>query len=58
MLEAMHHGVPAVIMPLFGDQFESANRLQTRGMSETVNLAALTEDALHQTVVKVLSNER
>ena len=54
----MHHGVPAVIIPLFGDQFESANRLQTRGMSETVNLAALTEDALHQTVVKVLSNER
>ena len=58
MLEAMYHGVPVVTIPLFGEHFECANRLQVRGMAETINLSKLTEETLHQTVVKVLSNER
>ncbi|XP_022092204.1 UDP-glucuronosyltransferase 1-7C-like [Acanthaster planci] len=57
MLEAMYHGVPVVTIPLFGEHFECANRLQTRGMAETINLPELTEDKLHRTVVQVLSNE-
>ncbi|XP_038070217.1 UDP-glucuronosyltransferase 2C1-like [Patiria miniata] len=57
MLEAMYHGVPVVTIPLFGEHFECAARLQTRGMAETVNLPELSEDKLHQTAVRVLNNE-
>ena len=58
MLETMYHGVPVVVIPLFGEHQDCTTRLQTRGMAEMISLAEFTEDKIHQTAVQVLSDKR
>ncbi|XP_072014711.1 UDP-glucuronosyltransferase 2C1-like isoform X3 [Amphiura filiformis] len=54
--EAVYHGVPMVAIPLFGDQFDNAQRLVSRGMGVKVDIATLTSDELAEAIRTVINN--
>ena len=56
--EAVYHGVPMVAVPLFGDQYDNAQRLVSRGMAVKVDIATLTSDELAQAIRTVLTDSR
>ncbi|XP_078683190.1 UDP-glucuronosyltransferase 1-2-like [Branchiostoma floridae x Branchiostoma belcheri] len=54
--EALHHGVPMVCLPLFGDQPGNAARVVARGLGVTLDFSTVTADQLHQAILHVLTN--
>nr|KAG5703169.1 hypothetical protein BaRGS_027334 [Batillaria attramentaria] len=56
--EALHHAVPVVATPLFGDQFHNAERMRVKGMAETLDLLTVSEKHLKTTIVKVATDPR
>ena len=56
--EAVYHGVPMVAVPLFGDQYDNAQRLVSRGMAVKVDIATLTSDELANAIRTVANDPR
>ncbi|XP_072022356.1 UDP-glucuronosyltransferase 2A1-like [Amphiura filiformis] len=54
--EAVYHGVPMVAVPLFGDQYDNAQRLVSRDMAVKVDITTLTSDELAQAIRTVISD--
>ncbi|XP_072034360.1 UDP-glucuronosyltransferase 2B14-like isoform X2 [Amphiura filiformis] len=54
--EAVYHGVPMVAVPLFGDQYDNAQRLVSRGMAVKVDISTLTSDELAQAIRTIISD--
>ncbi|XP_066549648.1 2-hydroxyacylsphingosine 1-beta-galactosyltransferase [Amia ocellicauda] len=52
--EAIYHGVPMVGMPIYGDQYDIATRVQAKGMGIYLDWAALTEERFYQAIRAVL----
>ena len=56
--EAVYHGVPVVAVPLFGDQYDNAQRLVSRGMGVKVDISTLTSDELADSIRIVVNDPR
>jgi len=56
--EAVYHGVPMVMLPLFGDQPVNAASCEEKGIGEIVNYYSLTEESFEAAVEKVLHDKR
>ena len=56
--EAVYHGVPMVAVPLFGDQYDNAQRLVSRGMAVKLDISTLTSDELEQAIRIVIRDTR
>ncbi|XP_019640482.1 PREDICTED: UDP-glucuronosyltransferase 2C1-like [Branchiostoma belcheri] len=56
LYEALHHGVPVVCLPLFGDQPANAARVVARGLGVTLDFSTVTADQLFQAILDVLTN--
>ncbi|XP_066287470.1 UDP-glucuronosyltransferase 2C1-like [Branchiostoma lanceolatum] len=54
--EALHHGVPMVCMPFFGDQPTNAARVVARGLGVKLEFTTVTTDELYKTIKHVISN--
>lgn len=55
--EAVHCGVPVVVMPQFGDQHTNARALEASGGGVILQLREATEDKVYKALKKVLSAE-
>ncbi|XP_038065635.1 2-hydroxyacylsphingosine 1-beta-galactosyltransferase-like [Patiria miniata] len=58
MYEAAWYGLPMVGIPLFGDHFDNMERAVAKGMALQLDIATLTEDALYDTVARVIDDPR
>ena len=56
--EAIYHGVPAVVMPLRGDQFDVAARVTSAGIGVVVNKLTVTEESLNQAIREVTTTNK
>jgi UDP:flavonoid glycosyltransferase YjiC (YdhE family) len=56
--EAFYFGKPMLIMPLFGDQYDNAQRLVDTGLGFRLNPFHCTEERLLSTVDRLVSGER
>uniref|UniRef100_A0AC35TM24 Glucuronosyltransferase n=1 Tax=Rhabditophanes sp. KR3021 TaxID=114890 RepID=A0AC35TM24_9BILA len=56
-LEAAQTGIPAILMPLFADQFINAKRAQRFGFAETLDKLNLTPQKVAYAMDKVLNTE-
>ncbi len=56
--EAVYHGVPMVAIPLFGDQFDNAQRVVSRGMGVKLDITTLTSDELAKAIGIVINYRR
>ncbi|KHJ89459.1 glycosyltransferase family 28 protein [Oesophagostomum dentatum] len=58
MLEAMFHGVPMVVIPLFGDQQLNSRNIQRRGIGTLVERNKLNKKTLTAAIKKTLNNKK
>lgn len=56
-IEAVHCGVPIIVMPHFGDQHTNAKAIETSGGGVILRMSEVTEDTLYKALKKVLSSE-
>nr|XP_006819886.1 PREDICTED: 2-hydroxyacylsphingosine 1-beta-galactosyltransferase-like [Saccoglossus kowalevskii] len=53
--EAIYHAVPIVGFPLYGDHYDTFNRVSSKGMAVILNIGTLTPDELYNAVIKVIN---
>ncbi|XP_066301022.1 UDP-glucuronosyltransferase 2C1-like [Branchiostoma lanceolatum] len=56
--EAMHHGVPLIGMPLFGDQHDNIVRVVARGMAVSLDIHSVTSEEVYQAITTVITDPR
>jgi MGT family glycosyltransferase len=54
--ESMHFGKPMLLLPLFWDQYDNAQRVDECGYGHRLSTYGFTDDELHAAVADVLSN--
>ncbi|XP_075807838.1 UDP-glucuronosyltransferase 1A7-like [Microtus pennsylvanicus] len=55
--EGICNGVPMVMMPLFGDQLDNANNMETRGAGISLNIIKMTADDLENALKAVINDK-
>lgn len=58
VLEAVHSGVPMLLLPVFFDQHRNARTVEYRGLGRLLEPAEITADRLEFELRAVLTNER
>ncbi|XP_071845396.1 UDP-glucuronosyltransferase 2C1-like isoform X2 [Apostichopus japonicus] len=56
VIEAIYHGVPMVIIPLFGDQSAHAASIQKKGMGLILDKNNISEETLMEVIQTVINN--
>ncbi|CAH1636133.1 unnamed protein product [Spodoptera littoralis] len=56
LTEAVHFGVPLIVIPVFADQFLNANQAKNKGIAERVDLSYNLDKNLKVALDKVLGN--
>ncbi|XP_072163974.1 UDP-glucuronosyltransferase 2B4-like [Diadema setosum] len=56
--EALYHGVPLVVMPLAGDQYDVAVRVLSKGFGTKINKNRLSTEHIYEQLNEVLSNPK
>ncbi|XP_063069610.1 UDP-glucuronosyltransferase-like isoform X8 [Engraulis encrasicolus] len=55
--EGICHGVPMVMLPLFGDQPDNAQRMVSRGVAEALSITDVTSEKLLTALNKVINDK-
>lgn len=55
--EAVHHSVPVVAIPFFGDQLFNARKILDAGIGLTLDIDTMTEGSIVQTLTEVVENK-
>ena len=56
--EALYHGVPMIVFPLYGDQPYNAKRGEYKGFSVTMDILTFEPDELRHNIQLLLSDDR
>ena len=54
--EAMHFGKPMILLPLFWDQYDNAQRVDEQGFGVRLATYAFTDDELHGAIARLLAD--
>ena len=54
--EAMHFGKPMILLPLFWDQYDNAQRVDEQGFGVRLATYAFTDDELHGAIARLLGD--
>ncbi|XP_078071353.1 UDP-glucuronosyltransferase 3A1-like [Mustelus asterias] len=58
LMEAVHHGVPVIGIPLFGDQFDNMVRAEAKGLGLTIRVNQLQAQELSNAMATVIGDKR
>jgi UDP:flavonoid glycosyltransferase YjiC (YdhE family) len=54
--EALHFGKPMVLLPLFWDQYDNAQRMDELGLGVRLDTYRFTDDELHSALARLLGD--
>ncbi|CAH1786555.1 unnamed protein product [Owenia fusiformis] len=57
-IEALHHGIPMLGMPFFGDQKQNSIRMEFKGYGIHMNVQKFTSDELENNINEIISNPK
>nr|QPA18397.1 UDP-gluconosyltransferase [Trialeurodes vaporariorum] len=57
LLEAIHHGVPVLGVPVFADQFMNMLLAEERGFGKMIRLEEITSETLSEALQHIMNNE-
>ena len=55
-MEAVYHGVPMIALPIFGDQFYNAQRINAKRYGRVLDIRKFTENELYEAISDVMIN--
>ncbi|XP_054753024.1 UDP-glucuronosyltransferase 2B23-like [Lytechinus pictus] len=55
--EALYHGVPIVVIPIHGDQYDTGAKVSAHRIGITIDKLTLTENKIHDALHDVITNE-
>ena len=55
--EAMHYGKPMILLPLFWDQYDNAQRMHELGFGVRLATYAFTDEEMHKALESLLNDE-
>ncbi|MFN2489047.1 MAG: glycosyltransferase, partial [Actinomycetota bacterium] len=55
--ESLHFGKPMVVLPLFWDQYDNAQRMQDLGFGVRIDTYGFEDDELRSSIARLLSND-
>lgn len=58
MSEGVHSGLPMILMPLFGDQYQNSVAAEARGVAVVLEFSELNEKNLRHAVDEVFNNTK
>ena len=56
--EAVYHGVPFIVFPIFADQPLNAQKAHDDGYANRLDLDDITEDILYEAIHRILTDPR
>jgi UDP:flavonoid glycosyltransferase YjiC (YdhE family) len=54
--EALHFGKPMIVLPLFWDQYDNAQRMDERGLGIRLDPYRFTDEQMHSAIESLLTN--
>ncbi|XP_076227853.1 UDP-glycosyltransferase UGT5-like isoform X2 [Nomia melanderi] len=54
--EAVHFGVPVLVLPIFADQFYQARTIENMGIGKYLDIVTLTRDKLERTIRDIITD--
>ncbi len=58
VFEAVHHAVPVICIPILGDQWDNAKRLEVKGAGLQLDFFTLTSKKLVEAIETILTDNR
>ncbi|MFN2489042.1 MAG: glycosyltransferase, partial [Actinomycetota bacterium] len=55
--ESLHFGKPMVVLPLFWDQYDNAQRMQDLGFGVRIDTYGFEDDELRSSIARLLSDD-
>lgn len=56
--EALFNHIPVVAIPIFGDQFNNADKMQSKGFGIAIDQYNLDENTFRRTILEVIQNPK
>lgn len=56
LYEALYHGVPTLVLPVFADQLCVASRVLEKGMGSYLDIHTLSAEGVYDAIKMILSN--
>eukprot|EP00112_Aurelia_sp_Birch-Aquarium-sp1_P021601 Seg586.10 transcript_id=Seg586.10/GoldUCD/mRNA.D3Y31 product="2-hydroxyacylsphingosine 1-beta-galactosyltransferase" protein_id=Seg586.10/GoldUCD/D3Y31 len=57
LYEALYHNTKVLCIPLFGEQFDNAGRVVSRGIGKAITLADLTANSLKENILQLITDK-
>ena len=58
LYEAVYHAVPLLVLPLFGDQPDIAQRVVERGIGLKLDVTKITSNSVFESIKSILENPK
>lgn len=57
VIECLHAGKPMIVLPIFGDQPDNAQRLQEKGLGARIDTFSFTEEQLLEAIERLINDD-
>ncbi|XP_006816169.2 UDP-glucuronosyltransferase 2C1-like [Saccoglossus kowalevskii] len=56
--EGLHHGVPMLCIPIYGDHYDNAAKMKSKGIGNYIDYKTMTPDSFYQMMTDIITDDR